>query len=322
MLRIGLLGASRIAPGAVIAPARERSDVEVVAVGASDAGRARTWADEHGVPNVADSYAALVERDDVDLVYIALPPAAHLEWTRKALAAGKAVLCEKPFAMDAAQARLMVEAAIRARRPLIEAFHYRFHHVTRTAERLIQEGAIGNPRSGRAWFNVTIAKTPGELRWIRSQGGGALMDLGCYPLHALRTLFGTEPRMIRAEGDFEDGVDVSIRADLLFPGDINAEVACSMRPEKFGCRLKIDGNRGSIDIVNFVGPQMGGKFVLVSDGVTTELDMSGPTTYGAQLEHVVQVMNGAALPLTGGGDAVAQMVAIDEIYRAAGRPPA
>ncbi len=322
MPRIGLLGASKIAPRAMIEPARERSDVEIVAVGARDAARARVYADEHYIAHVADSYAALVQRDDIDLVYIALPPAAHLEWTRNALAAGKAVLCEKPFAMNAAEARLMVNAAIAARRPLIEAYHYRFHQVTRTAERLIKDGAIGNPKRGRAWFNVTIAKMPGELRWIRGQGGGALMDLGCYPLHALRTLFGTEPKVVRAEGEFEDGVDVSIRADLLFPGDIEAEVACSMRPEKFGCRLVVEGDRGSIDIVNFVAPQMGGKFVLVSNGEARALDMIGPTTYAAQLDHVVQVMSGAAQPLTGGGDAVAQMAAIDAIYAAARRPSA
>ena len=320
MLKIGLLGASKIAPTAVIVPAKARADVVIQAVGARDPDRARAYAATHGIPEVAAGYAALVERDDIDIVYIALPPAAHLEWTRRALAAGKAVLCEKPFAMNAAEARAMVAAATAARRPLIEAFHYRFHQVVRTAERLIRDGAIGNPRSGRAAFSVPIAKTAGELRWIRSQGGGALMDLGCYPLHALRTLFGTEPRVVRAEGEFEDGVDVSTRADLMFPGDIHAEIACSMRPEKIACRLTIEGDRGSLDIVNFVGPQMGGKFTLISDGETRDLDMAGPTTYAAQLDHVVQVMNSAALPLTGGGDAVAQMAAMDAIYAAAGRP--
>ncbi len=322
MPKIGLLGASKIAPRAVIEPARERGDVEIVAVGARDPARARAYADEHGIAQVSESYAALVARDDIDLVYIALPPAEHLEWTRKSVEAGKAVLCEKPFAMDAAQARLMVQAATAARRPLIEAYHYRFHQVMLTARRMILDGAIGNPRGGRAYFNVPIAKTPGELRWIRNLGGGGLMDLGCYPLHALRTLFGTEPVVTAAEGVFEDGVDVSIRADLVFPGDIKAEVACSMRPEKFGCRVVIEGDRGAINITNFVGPQMGGRFTVTREGESEDLSMDGPTTYAAQLEHVVQVMNGAVIPLTGGGDAVAQMAAIDAIYAAAGRPPA
>jgi predicted dehydrogenase len=321
MLKIGLLGASRIAPQAVIEPARARSDVEIVAVGARDPVRARAYADEHGFAQVSDSYAALVERDDIDLVYIALPPEAHLEWTRKAVAAGKAVLCEKPFAMDGAQARAMSLAAEQAGRPLIEAYHYRFHSVIRRAEALLAEGAIGRIVSAKAYFSVPIAKTPTELRWIRAQGGGGLMDLGCYPLHALRTLLKREPTVVSATGDFEDGVDVSIDATLDF-GGVPAEVSCSMRPKRFGARLTLTAERGELQIVNFVAPQMGGRFTVTRDGGTEDLSMAGPTTYAAQLDHVVEVMAGRATPLTGGADAVAQMDAIDAIYDAAGRPPA
>jgi predicted dehydrogenase len=321
MLQIGLLGASKIAPRAVIEPSRARSDVEIVVVGARDAARARAYADEHGVAQVSDSYAALVERDDIDLVYIALPPAAHLEWTRAAVAAGKAVLCEKPFAMDGAQARAMVLAAEQAGRPLIEAYHYRFHAVIRRAEALLAEGAIGPIVSAKAYFSVPIAKTPTELRWIRAQGGGGLMDLGCYPLHALRTLLKREPTVVSAAGAFEDGVDVAIDAKLDF-GGVPAEMSCSMRPERVGARLTLTGERGQIEIVNFVAPQMGGRFTVTRDGETEDLGMAGPTTYAAQLDHVVEVMAGRATPLTGGADAIAQMDAIDAIYAAAGRPPA
>jgi predicted dehydrogenase len=321
MLRIGLLGASKIAPRAVIEPARERSDVEIVAVGARDPTRARGFADEHGIGHVSDSYGALVAREDIDLVYIALPPAAHLEWTRNAVAAGKAVLCEKPFAMDGAQALAMVEAAERAGRPLIEAYHYRFHNVIRRAEALLGEGAIGPITSAKAYFSVPIAKTPGELRWIRDQGGGGLMDLGCYPLHALRTLFKSEPTVVSATGAFEDGVDVTIDAKLDF-ASVPAEMSCSMRPERFGARLTLTSERGQIQIVNFIGPQMGGRFTVTRDGETEELSMDGPTTYAAQLQHVVEVMDGRAAPTTGGADAIAQMDAIDAIYAAAGRPVA
>ena len=317
MLRIGLLGASRIAPRAVIEPAGERSDVEIVAVGARDPARARAYADEHGVAHVSDSYAALVARDDIDLVYIALPPVAHLEWSRAAVAAGKAVLCEKPFAMNGAQARAMVEAADRAGRPLIEAYHYRFHNVIRHAERLLSEGAIGPITAAKAYFSVPIAKTPGELRWIRDQGGGGLMDLGCYPLHALRTLLKSEPTVVSATGEFEDGVDVTIEAQLHF-GGAPAEISCSMRPERFGARLTLTGERGQIQIVNFIGPQMGGRFTVTRDGETEELSMQGPTTYAAQLQHVVEVMSGQTAPLTGGADAIAQIDAIDAVYAAAG----
>jgi predicted dehydrogenase len=295
--------------------------VEIVAVGARDPARARAYAVEHGIPHVSESYAALVECDDIDLVYIALPPAAHLEWTRKAVGAGKAVLCEKPFAMDGGQARAMVGAAEAARRPLIEAYHYRFHTVMRRAETLLAEGAIGGIVAAKAYFSVPIAKTPTELRWIRDQGGGGLIDLGCYPLHALRTLLKREPTVVSATGDFEDGVDVSMDAKLDF-GGVAAEMSCSMRPDCFGARLTLAGERGQLQIVNFVAPQMGGRFTVTRDSETEELTMAGPTTYAAQLEHVVAVMDGRAMPLTGGADAIAQMDAIDAIYAAAGRPAA
>ncbi len=321
MPKIGLLGASKIAPRAVIEPARERSDVEIVAVGARDPAKARAYADEHGIANISESYAALVTRDDIDLVYIALPPAAHLEWTRAAVAAGKAVLCEKPFAMNGGEARAMVEAAKSAGRPLIEAYHYRFHNVILRAEALLAEGAIGPIASANAYFRVPIADTPGELRWIRNQGGGGLMDLGCYPLHALRTLLKGEPKVVSATGEFENGVDVTIEAKLDFAG-VPAEMSSSMRPERFGARLTLTGERGQIQITNFIGPQMGGRFTITRDGETEELSMEGPTTYAAQLQHVVEVMDGHAQPMTGGVDAVAQMDAIDAIYAAAGRPPA
>ena len=320
-LRIGLLGASRIAPRAVIEPASTRDDVEIVAVGARDPEKAKAYAESHGIPHVSPSYEALIARDDIDLVYHALPAAGHLEWTLLALTAGHAVLCEKPFSMNADEARQMVEAARVANRPLIEAYHYRFHAVIRQAEALLSEGAIREITAARAFFNVPIAKTPTELRWIRDQGGGGLMDLGCYPLHALRTLLKREPRVVKASGVFEDGVDVTIQANLDFAG-IPAEIACSMRPDRPGASLTLEGARGRLRIVNFIAPQMGGAFTLTQNGVETDLGMAGPTTYAAQLDHVVEVIAGRAEPLTGGVDAVAQMAAIHAIYAAAGRPSA
>ena len=153
--RIGLLGASKIARGAVIAPAANNPDFEIVAVGARDAARARAYADEHGIAHVTGSYAELVARDDVDVVYNALPPAGHAEWTIAALEAGKTVLCEKPFAMNAGEARSMTEAAARTGHLLIEAFHYRFHNVIRRAEALLKSGALGRitRASGRVQGN-------------------------------------------------------------------------------------------------------------------------------------------------------------------------
>ncbi|HEX4740761.1 MAG TPA: Gfo/Idh/MocA family oxidoreductase [Caulobacteraceae bacterium] len=318
-IRIGLLGASRIAPPAVIDPAREDGRFIVTAVAARDPERARAYATTHGIAAVAADYAALVRRDDVDVVYNGLPPAGHARWTIAALEAGKAVLCEKPFARDAAEARAMTEAAARTGRPLLEAFHNRFHRVMREAEALVREGRLGRVTRASASFNVAIARTPGELRWSREQGGGALMDLGTYPLHALRTLLGEEPAIESAEARFEDGVDAELSGRLAFPSGARAEIACSMLAERPTARLELTGDRGSLEIVNFVAPQRGCRFVVTVDGAAEERPTDGPSTYAAQLHHLHEVIADGRPPLTGGADAVGQMTAIDALYAAAGR---
>jgi len=320
-VRIGLLGASRIAPTAVIAPARGREGVRVTAVAARDAERARAFATEHDIPEVVDSYAALVRREDVDLVYNGLPPAGHLEWTVAALEAGKAVLCEKPFAMSAAQAEAMAEAARRTGGLLIEAFHYRHHRVMHDAVALVRSGTIGRVQRADAVFEAPIPRNDTELRWRRDLGGGGLMDLGTYPVHALRTLLGSEPTVRSAEGTFEDGVDVTLSAELDFagvPGRIQTGLAAPQRRAE----LTLVGDAGRLSIVNFIAPQYGCRFTLERDGATETLPTDGPTTYQAQLDHVLAVLGGMTPPLLGLDDAVAQMRAIDAIYAAAGRPAA
>ena len=318
--RIGLLGASKIAPPAVIAPAAQNPDFVVVAVGARDLGRARAYAEAHGIAHVAGSYAELVGRDDVDVVYNALPPAGHEEWSIAALEAGKAVLCEKPFAMDAVQARRMVEAAQRLGRPLLEAFHYRHHTVMLQAEALVRSGALGAVREARAVFNVNIPRSPDELRWRADLGGGGLMDLGCYPVHALRTLIGEEPRVTSARGTFEGRVDTSISAELAFPGGCVGHVACAMVTDAVNATLTLEGDRGALEIVNYLAPQRGCRFTTTIDGETTARPTEGPSTYAAQLTNLAAVLAGRTRAVTGGEDAVANMAAIGAIYTAAGRP--
>jgi predicted dehydrogenase len=311
-LRIGILGAAKIAPTAVINPATKRDDVVIACVAARDPARAQAYAAEHGIAATAIDYAALIDRDDLDLIYNALPPAGHPEWTIRALEAGKAVLCEKPFARSAALAKTMTDAAVRAGKPLIEAFHYRYHTVIRRAEAIVRAGELGDLTAAEAVFQVPIPFREGELRWIDEQGGGALMDLGCYPIHALRTLIGSEPTLVSAHAVLERGVDVETRASLRF-GEVPATVACAMNAVTPAARLTLTGTRGTLDIINFLAPQMGCAFTVTVDGVSRQEDTMGPSTYEAQLAHVVDVMRHGAAPLTGGADAVANMTVIDAI---------
>ncbi|HEY1447795.1 MAG TPA: Gfo/Idh/MocA family oxidoreductase [Caulobacteraceae bacterium] len=320
LISIGLLGASRIARTAVITPARENPHFVVSSVAARDPERARAYAAEHGIPHVAEDYAALVRRDDVDVIYNGLPPAGHKSWTIAALESGKAVLCEKPFARNAAEAREMAAAAQAAGSLLLEAFHYRFHNVMRAAVALAHEGALGELRTLEAIFEVAIPRAPDELRWSAEQGGGALMDLGTYTVHAVRSVTGAEPEVVSAEGVFEGGVDASMRAILKFPTGATAAIACSMTVAAPRAILTVVGSRGTMEIVNFLAPQLGCRFTTVIDGDERRHGVEGPTTYAAQLSHLREVMAGKVAPLTGGADAVANMAAIDAIYAAAGRP--
>ncbi|MBU6371085.1 MAG: Gfo/Idh/MocA family oxidoreductase [Alphaproteobacteria bacterium] len=316
-VRIGILGAARIAPPAVIAPARDDSEFEVVAVAARDPAKAQAFAQAQGVPHVAADYAALVRRDDVDLVYNALPPAAHAAWSIAALKAGKAVLCEKPFTRNADEAHRLVAAATQAGGVLIEAFHYRFHAVIRRAEAIVRAGEIGPIETAEAVFDAPIPMTPDELRWSRALGGGALMDLGTYCVHALRTLIGAEPRVVRAQAEVRQDVDARMSAELAF-GAAQAKIACSMIAPKFAARLVLQGAAGRLEIENFIAPQFGSRMTVTTAAGARAEPTAGPSTYAAQLRHVGDVLLRGAPPLTGGADAVAQMAAIDAVYAAAG----
>ena len=316
-IRIGILGAAKIAPPVVIKPSRDNPDFEVVAVAARDPERAKAYAAEHKIPVIAKDYDALVRHGDVDLVYNALPPAGHAEWTIAALEAGKNVLCEKPFAMNAVQVARMNAAAARTGRKLVEAFHYRHHAVMKRAIEIARSGELGALQSAEAFFEVPIPHREGELRWTREQGGGALMDLGCYPVHALRSVLGAEPTAVSAACVLEHGVDVSTKTELDFAG-VPATLSCSMKPERFGATLRLTGANGSLEILNFVAPQLGCRFTVTIDGKTREELTAGPATYVAQLAELGDVLLRGKAQLITNADSLGNMAAIDAIYAKAG----
>lgn len=321
-IRIGLLGASRIAVPAIVMPAETNTRVEVTAVAASNPERANAYAAEHGIPCVEAGYAALVESREVDLVYNALPPRDHLEWSLAALQAGKHVLCEKPFSMNATEAATMVGKAAASGQILIEALHYRFHPLFKRVLEIVRSGRIGEVRSLSARFNVPIPFQPGELRHERALGGGAMMDLGCYPLHWARTLMADEPVVLEAAARRgEADVDIAMEATLKFPGGARAEVRCSMADDLqpgLDTELVVSATKGSLIVNNLIGPLPENDITVERDGEILTETVSGSSTYVHQLEHVIAVLAGAEPPLTGGADAVANMVATDAIYRAAG----
>src|SRR5262249_43219939 len=204
--------------------------VDVVAVASRDAARAQGFAREHSIERAYGGYDLLLEDPGVEAVYISLPNALHVEWTLRALAAGKHVLCEKPLSRRAGAAEQAFDAAADGGLVLSEGFMWRHHPQTRRLVDLVAEGAIGNLRMVRAHFSFQLAAVHGadDARFRPELDGGSLMDVGCYCVNAIRLLAG-EPVRVYAERVVGDtGVDVCFAATLRLPGGVVAHFDCGL----------------------------------------------------------------------------------------------
>ncbi len=318
-LRIGILGAAGIAPAAVIRPALRRTDVEVRAVASRRAGAAREYADRYGIPVAHDSYESLLADPQVDLVYNALPPSEHADWSIAALRAGKHVLCEKPFAMNAREAQAMVAVARETGLRLIEAFHDRYHPLSARVAEIVGSGRLGTLRTLRAVFAASIPFSDSSIRHVPELGGGALMDLGCYPVHWLRALLGEEPEVTGATATTNPlGADQSIEATLAFPSGAVATVAASMDDGPLVQTLDVEGDDGRLHVEGLVFPWRGHTIREETGRVDRSETVAGGETYDHQLAGVVNAITTDAPALTEGEDPIANMRVIDAIYAAAG----
>jgi predicted dehydrogenase len=316
--RIGLLGAAAITPRALVEPAVERGDVRLVAVAARDRRRAADFAAEHGVEGVVDDYAALVTHPEVDAVYNPLPISLHAEWSIAALEAGKHVLCEKPIAMNKAEAVRMRDAARASGRLLMEGFHWRFHPMAARILELV--AGLGPLHHIEAEFSARRF-APDDIRMQLHLGGGALMDLGCYVVHWVRTVAGAEPVVVAAHARTgPPGVDVDMRASLELPGGVTAGLRSASRPGGREARLVVEGERGRLVVENPLAPQVGNRIVAVTDAGTVDETVDGPTSFRCQLDAFVAAAVDGTPALVPVDDSVANMAVIDAIYRAAGLP--
>ena len=324
MIRIGILGAAGIAPQALIRPVARRDDMTVVAVAARSRSSAERFAAEHGIPYAYEGYSALLADDDVDLVYIALPPSEHVTWSAAALEAGKDVLCEKPLSMDAAQARYAASVARRNGRHLIEAFHDHYHPLTAAVRQVMASGELGAITRIDASFTADNPFSATSLRHVPELGGGALMDLGCYPAHWLRELGGAEPVVTSASHEPNElGADLTIDAQVEFRSGPHAGAVgtlhASMAPGvPFAAPVRITGERGTLTVQNLVLPHLGHSLTTVIDGVGRTWTVTGRETYDHELDAVAGALRTGEPADTEGPDFVATMELIDAIYAAAG----
>lgn len=242
-LRIGILGAARIA-GSFMVGARESSRVEVVAVASRDRARGEAFAATHGIAR-ACSYDELLADPSIDAVYNPLPNGLHAAWSIAAARAGKHVLCEKPLALHEAEARAMFDAADAAGVVLLEAFPYMFQPQTLELERVVRDGALGEVRTMFATFGFPIAN-PGDVRLEPALGGGALLDVGCYPVSFVRQIVGARPVQVSAMARWANDVDHTLVATLAFASGAFAQISCSFGTAVYR-RATIIGSQGVIE---------------------------------------------------------------------------
>ena len=320
-LRIGVLGAARIAPLALIKPAKDNADVVVAAVAARDGARARAFAAKHGIAHVHDTYEALVADPDLDAVYNPLPNGLHGKWTRAALAAGKHVLCEKPFTANAAEAREIADLAATSDRVVMEAFHYRYHPLALRTEQIIASGELGKLRRVEAALCFPLPMFS-DIRYNYSLAGGALMDAGCYAVHMARTFGGSTPKVVSAQAKLRDPqIDRAMTAELRFAAGHTGRVRCSMWSSRLlEISAHVVGDRGELKLFNPVAPHFVNRLsIRSSDGKRVERFPRRPS-YAYQLDaFAAAVLRGEPVKTTP-EDAVENMTVIDAIYRAAGLP--
>jgi predicted dehydrogenase len=316
-----VLGAARIAPSALIKPAKDNADVVVTAVAARDGSRARAFAAKHGIARVHESYEALLADPAIDAVYNPLPNGLHGKWTRAALDAGKHVLCEKPFTANADEAREIADLAAKSDRVVMEAFHYRYHPMTLRTEQIIASGVIGKLQRVEAALCFPLPKFS-DIRYNYPLAGGALMDAGCYAVHMVRTFGGSTPEVISAQAKLRDPrIDRAMTAQLRFAEGHTGQVRCSMWSARLlEISARVVGDRGELKLFNPVTPHfVNGLSIRSPEGRRVERFPHRPS-YAYQLDaFAAAVLRGEPVKTTP-EDAIENMTVIDGIYRTAGLP--
>jgi predicted dehydrogenase len=328
-LRIGVLGTARISATALLGPAASVPEVTVAAVAARNRSRAAAYAQEHQIPAAYDGYQTLLEDPDIDAVYIPLPNSAHGPWTLTAIAAGKHVLCEKPFASNALEAERVADAAAGSGLVVMEAMHYRYHPLIGRLSELT--GELGPVRHIQCWTSFVISD-PGDIRYDYALGGGALMDGGCYAIDCLRLLGPGEPAVTAAladpSGEPSGAVaDRAMAVRLAFPGGATGWFESAFtRDGEFRADVHVSCEDGTVWVRDFIRAHRGQLVAVRNGSVLADERGGGDTTYVEQLRAFARaVVTGATVPtsapLSTAGHAVITMRLIDDAYRAAGLLP-
>jgi predicted dehydrogenase len=302
-------------------------------VAARDPDRARRFAARHGIAVVHDSYEALIADPDVDAVYNPLPNSLHAPWTLRAIAAGKHVLCEKPFTSNEAEAAEVADAAKSAGLVVMEAFHYRYHPLARRMQQIVAGvgnaggggeragGELGALRHVEASLCFPVPRFS-DIRYQFDLAGGATMDAGCYAINCIRLLGPGEPEVVSARARRHGpDVDRAMVADFRFPGGATGRIRTSLfSTQVLRISARAVGELGEMRVLNYLAPQAFSLLTVRSGASTRWERIRGEATYTYQLRAFAAAVLRGEPVITTPEDAVANMRQIDDVYRAAGLP--
>mgnify|MGYP005833847763 CR=1 FL=1 len=266
-IKWGVLGYARIARQSVIPAIVKANNSEFYAIGSRHEEKLKECQENFGCPKAYSGYDELLDDPEVDAVYIPLPNSLHKEWTIKAARKGKHVLCEKPIALNTEECLEMIRECKQNNVKLMEAFMYRYTHRTKSVKELLDSKVIGDVKHISSSFRFLLTRE-NDVRMLPELGGGALFDVGCYPISFLSLVTGgKEPLSMSAQYELQNGVDVSFSALMKYEGGITASISCGFN-SFLRANSEIIGTKGAIEIPDTFFPNAGVITLITADGRT------------------------------------------------------
>jgi len=293
-VRWGIIGTANIAR-AVFLPGLRQAGGDASAVAGRDADRAAKFASDNGIGRIVVGYQALIDDPDIDALYIPLPNSLHAEWTIRALEAGKPVLCEKPLCGVLADTERVLAAARRTQTLLWEAFSFPFHAQLEEIRRLVADGAIGELMEIKSNFHFTV-RSPANIRLSRDLQGGALLDVGCYPVRLAQELFGPAHESAWARATWGD-VDVDTWGVLDYPAGRRLMFSCGFG-RSYDAFTTLEGTGGQIHVTNPFHPGPDDSYQIIRPGSEQGSVPAAPEelSFAPLTRHIDAVLRGEQEP--------------------------
>lgn len=323
-VRLGILGAARIAPFAVFAHVSSVPGVDLAALAEEYQPYASSiaYARKHGIPTLYKRFDKLLADPSIDAVYLALPISQHAKYALATIAAGKHLLCEKPLGANAEEAARIHEAQRGTGLVVAEAMHSLQHPLAARLRELLASEEIGPIRRVDVGFSAFIPQR--DFRFVYELGGGCMLDMGCYPIAFLRAVLGTEPTVVNATAELvAPKIDGTMASTLAFPNAPDVRVFVGMRSLRrpLEVAMSFQGERGRVDLLNFIKPEVFHRLVIRTERGTRFERVPGGSTYQAQLASFIAATRGGPAMVSTTAEAVKTLSVIDAIYQKAGLPP-